>query len=258
MDLTKLSDADLLALQSGDLSKMSDVGLASLSGQEPVTTPIRKEPSLLERARTAADPYIPQVAVDVAGGATGLLRGGANIVGGVFGNSKLGQQLWPTTRVNKDSLGYLAGEIADPVSMLVGGKAFQLAGKIPQIAKATNIVRPIAQGMVGGAGAGAFTGALSEGGDAGTGAVLGGAVGGAIPGAALGVRKLAQVAEPITKAGAQSAAGRMVKDVVGNTYDDVLGALRNLNTPLLNHPWRRLHQNCKTLSWQHCSAFLSV
>lgn len=231
MDLTKLSDADLLALQSGDLSKMSDVGLASLSGQEPVTTPIRKEPSLLERARTAADPYIPQVAVDVAGGATGLLRGGANIVGGVFGNSKLGQQLWPTTRVNKDSLGYLAGEIADPVSMLVGGKAFQLAGKIPQIAKATNIVRPIAQGMVGGAGAGAVTGALSEGGDAGTGAVLGGAVGGAIPGAALGVRKLAQVAEPITKAGAQSAAGRMVKDVVGNTYDDVLGALRNLNTP---------------------------
>ena len=231
MDLTKLSDADLLALQSGDLSKMSDVGLASLSGQEPVATPTRKEPSLLEQARTAADPYIPQVAVDVAGGATGLLRGGANIVGGVFGNSKLGQQLWPTTRVNKDSLGYLAGEIADPVSMLVGGKAFQLAGKIPQIVKATNVVRPIAQGMVGGAGAGAITGALSEGGDAGTGAVLGGVVGGAIPGVALGVRKLAQVAEPITKAGARTAAGRMVKDVVGNTYDDVLGALRNLNTP---------------------------
>lgn len=40
MDLTQLSDADLLALQSGDLTKLSDEGLGSLSGsqsQEPLS-----------------------------------------------------------------------------------------------------------------------------------------------------------------------------------------------------------------------------
>jgi hypothetical protein len=36
MDLTKLSDDDLMALQSGDLSKVSDAGLAILSGEKPV------------------------------------------------------------------------------------------------------------------------------------------------------------------------------------------------------------------------------
>lgn len=35
MDLTKLSDADLAALQAGDLSKLSDEGLAHLSGKPP-------------------------------------------------------------------------------------------------------------------------------------------------------------------------------------------------------------------------------
>jgi len=33
MDLTKLSDDDLMALQSGDLSKVSDAGLAILGGK---------------------------------------------------------------------------------------------------------------------------------------------------------------------------------------------------------------------------------
>lgn len=39
MDLTKLSDADLLALQSGDLSKVSDEGLAHLTGEAPARKP---------------------------------------------------------------------------------------------------------------------------------------------------------------------------------------------------------------------------
>jgi hypothetical protein len=36
MDLTKLSDEDLMALQSGDLSKVSEAGLVVLSGEKPV------------------------------------------------------------------------------------------------------------------------------------------------------------------------------------------------------------------------------
>ena len=39
MDLTKLSDEDLMALQSGDLSKVSDAGLAILGGTKVVEAP---------------------------------------------------------------------------------------------------------------------------------------------------------------------------------------------------------------------------
>ncbi len=39
MDLTKLSDDDLIALQSGDLSKVSDAGLVILSGEKVVEQP---------------------------------------------------------------------------------------------------------------------------------------------------------------------------------------------------------------------------
>jgi hypothetical protein len=42
MDLTKLSDDDLMALQSGDLSKVSDAGLAVLGGEKVAEAP--KEP----------------------------------------------------------------------------------------------------------------------------------------------------------------------------------------------------------------------
>ena len=42
MDLTKLSDEDLMALQSGDLSKVSDAGLAILGGEKIAEAP--KEP----------------------------------------------------------------------------------------------------------------------------------------------------------------------------------------------------------------------
>ena len=42
MDLTKLSDEDLMALQSGDLSKVSDAGLAILGGEKVTEAP--KEP----------------------------------------------------------------------------------------------------------------------------------------------------------------------------------------------------------------------
>ena len=167
---------------------------------------------------------------EVLGGATGLMRGTANIVGGVFGKSKLGQQIWPTGALDKSSLAYTAGEMLDPVSMGVGGAAFKAAGAIPQVAKLTKI-KPIVQGMIGGGVAGGTTGALSEEGDAGTGAAVGAVLGGAIPGVVMGAQKLRKIAEPITKYGAQTHAGRMVKEVVGDTYDDVLSALKNLNTP---------------------------
>ena len=43
MDLTKLSDDDLMALQSGDLTKVSDAGLAILGGTKVAEVPKPKK-----------------------------------------------------------------------------------------------------------------------------------------------------------------------------------------------------------------------
>ena len=60
MDLTKLSDDDLVALQSGDLSKLSDEGLMQLSGETPppkssLRMPLSRTEKVLKGARDPID-----------------------------------------------------------------------------------------------------------------------------------------------------------------------------------------------------------
>lgn len=237
----ELPDGTVLEFPDGTSPAVMQRAVKKLMGAQQPTTPVDTPPSALERARdyvtepvSRAMEYLPKGFVEhnvnVLGGATGIMRGGANIVGGIFGNSKLGQQIWPTSALNKESLSYTLGELADPVAAATGAKAFQLAGKIPQLARLGSAV-PVVQGVVGGAAVGGITGGLSEEGDAGTGAILGGAVGGGIPIVGKGVQKLAQIAEPMTKAGAQTSAGRMIKKVTGDSYNEVLRSLRSPQTP---------------------------
>jgi len=223
----ELPDGTVLEFPDGTSPAVVQAAVRKTMGVKAPSQPDAFDQKLRESAKI--NPVL-EAGANVLGGATGLMRGTANIVGGVFGNSKLGQDIWPTAALDKSSIAYTAGEFLDPVSMGIGGAAFKGAGAIPQIAKLTKI-KPIVQGMVGGGVAGGATGALSENGDAGTGAAVGALLGGAIPGVVMGAQKLRKIAEPITKAGAQTHAGRMVKEVAGDTYDDVLSALKNLNTP---------------------------
>ena len=223
----ELPDGTVLEFPDGTSPAVVQAAVRKTMGVKTPSQPDAFDQKLRESAKI--NPVL-EAGANVLGGATGLMRGTANIVGGVFGNSKLGQDIWPTTALDKSSLSYTAGELLDPVSMGIGGAAFKGTAAIPQIAKLTKI-KPIVQGMVGGGVAGGATGALSENGDAGTGAAVGALLGGAIPGVVMGAQKLRKIAEPITKAGAQTHAGRMVKEVAGDTYDDVLSALKNLNTP---------------------------
>jgi hypothetical protein len=55
MDLTKLSDKDLMALQSGDLSKVSDAGLAILGGTKVVEAPAPAPAKKLTREEAIAE-----------------------------------------------------------------------------------------------------------------------------------------------------------------------------------------------------------
>lgn len=223
----ELPDGTVLEFPDGTPQSVIQASVRKTMGVKAPSQPDAFDQKLRESAKI--NPVI-EAGANVLGGATGLMRGTANIVGGVFGNSKLGQDIWPTTKLDKSSIAYTAGELLDPVSMGIGSAAFKAAGALPQVAKLTK-VKPIVQGMIGGGVAGGATGALSEGGDAGTGAGVGAIIGGAIPGVVMGAQKLRKITEPITKAGAQTHAGRMVKEVAGDTYDDVLSALKNLNTP---------------------------
>lgn len=223
----ELPDGTVLEFPDGTPQSVIQASVRKTMGVKAPSQPDAFDQKLRESAKI--NPVL-EAGANALGGATGLMRGTANIVGGVFGNSKLGQDIWPTTALDKSSIAYTAGELLDPVSMGIGGVAFKGAATIPQIAKLTKI-KPIVQGIVAGGAAGGATGALSENGDAGTGAAVGALFGGAIPGVVMGAQKLRKIAEPITKAGAQTHAGRMVKEVAGDTYDDVLSALKNLNTP---------------------------
>lgn len=223
----ELPDGTVLEFPDGTSPAVVQAAVRKTMGVKAPSQPDAFDQKLRESAKI--NPAL-KAGAEVLGGVTGLMRGTANIVGGVFGNSKLGQQIWPTASLDKSSLAYTAGEFLDPVSMGIGGAAFKGAAAIPQVAKLTKI-KPIVQGIVAGGAAGGATGALSENGDAGTGAAVGALLGGAIPGVVMGAQKLRKIAEPITKAGAQTHAGRMVKEVAGDTYDDVLSALKNLNTP---------------------------
>jgi hypothetical protein len=223
-------DGSILRIEGPEDATDAELYSAAASQWKPAKVEDALDKSLRESAKV--NPAL-KAGAEVLGGVTGIMRGGTNIIGSVFGNSKLGQEIWPTAGLDKDSLAYTAGEVLDPVSMALGTKVFQVAGKIPQIARMGKYA-PIAQGVVGGAGSGAATGALSEGGDAGSGAVLGGAIGGTIPMVGKAATKLAKIVAPMTKSGAQVAGGRMMNEIAGDSYDDVVRLLKNNQTPFDN------------------------
>ena len=69
MDLTQLSDSDLLALQAGDLTKVSDAGLAVLNQGQP------KSPTLRESFERGAGLAYRSMAPSLAGAQLGSYGG---------------------------------------------------------------------------------------------------------------------------------------------------------------------------------------
>jgi hypothetical protein len=106
MDLTKLSDADLLALQAGDLTKMSDDGLAQLSG----ATPKPKELGIGDAVLAGIAPFT--ISPDAIAGA---VRGAGDI-----GSTLIGMFDKLPRKAGEPSLGgLLRGErVTDPVRPL--------------------------------------------------------------------------------------------------------------------------------------------
>lgn len=223
MDLSTLSDADLMALKGGDLSKVSDAGLMALKGESaPSEQPVSMVQhaknigagllrgagsigaTLVDGARSLGDSVtsaVPQnMRPDITSGNATLPRG--NEMRSGMDSALANPSLPVLGGADVDSLGFKGGKLTSEVLGTAGvggalGKAAAQAGA-PALAAALRS-GGMASGGVSGlpglalrAGAGAAVGGASAGlvnpEEAGTGAVIGGA----LPVAALGAAKTGQ------------------------------------------------------------------
>lgn len=251
MDLSKLSDADLMALQSGDLSKVSDQGLSVLGS---IQRPAQEKPGMGASLAAGLGYGTGQVGLT----AQQLLGKGLSALGAekagqwlqqdvAQGRERLKREFQPYQEANPVSAG--AGEFASEAIMTapVGGviaKPLMAAGKyVPALEKVGRAigsagfdVAPAATtlGKVGNAalrvGGGAVTGGASAGlvnpEDAGAGAVAGGVFGAAAKpvGSLLGsaLRKITPEATFTPKASLAADQGmHRLADEIGVTVDDI-------------------------------------
>jgi len=222
MDLSQLSDADLMALKANDLSKMSDQGLMVLKGgQSAPAQPVKQTPE------------IPQWQSAIVGAGKGIVDPALAIAQYSGGkpaevSQAIQQRMKPFQEANPMTFG--AGQIGGGV--LTGGALMKGAGMIPSFARAN----PYIQGAAVGGASGALT--PTESGVSGMKAVqeipqkVGlGAVGGA-GGTALG-RGVANVVAPKLSEAAQKLIGEGVNLTPGQMMG---GALRKLEDKLTSVP----------------------
>ncbi len=220
MDLSKLSDADLMALKANDLSKMSDEGLMALKGGQ-TAQPAKQMPE------------IPQWQSAIVGAGKGIVDPALAVAQYSGGrpaeiSQAIQQRMKPFQEANPMTFG--AGQIGG--GMLTGGALMKGAGMIPSFARAN----PYIQGAAIGGAAGALT--PTETGVSGMEALqelpqkIGvGALGGA-GGTAIG-RGVANVVAPKLSEAAQKLIGEGVNLTPGQMMG---GALRKIEDKLTSVP----------------------
>ncbi|MCR4300737.1 MAG: hypothetical protein NUV51_03930 [Sulfuricaulis sp.] len=163
---------------------------------------------------------------DFTAGASGLMRGGANLV-----SPGLGERIWPTAP-SADTWSRMAGSLADPVAWGIAGGIPVAAGKaISKLGPAASkVADALSQRVLGratqraasGAAAGGAIGALSEEGSAQGGAELGAALNVALP------PIMSAVPRAITKVkqAVYPTPGSLAVKAAGDKYGDVINALK--------------------------------
>jgi hypothetical protein len=164
MDLTQLSDSDLLALQSGDLTKVSDAGLAVLNQGQP------KSPTLRESFERGAGLTYRSVAPTLAGaqigsygGPLGALVGSmavpaadaVNALLNVIASPFTEKRLMPASQAIQNLMTRsgvpAAPETQTPTERVVGGGLESMTGvarTIPALIKAsTTAASPVTRGV---------------------------------------------------------------------------------------------------------------
>jgi hypothetical protein len=217
MDLTKLSDADLMALQSGDLSKVSDAGLALLSAtKEDKATRAAKN---LEEDRAKYAPTVGMSGTDKF--FAGMGKAGYDIARGV-------RQYLP------QGMGGLSNEqiqesrnLDAPLMNTGAGMAGNITGNVVAAAPAAFI--PGAATIPGSAAVGAAYGALQPGTSAGErfkNVAIGAGAGAAVPIAVRGAQVAKSFIDPLYEGGRNAIMGRTLRTASGGNADEVVRNLR--------------------------------
>jgi hypothetical protein len=255
MDLTKLSDQDLMALQAGDLSKVSDAGLAILSGEKVVEQP--KPPKRLTREEAIKEittsPRAEQMQVGSARdfgrqlgltgraavtGALSLPLIGADALTGLI-NTIAGRQVMQPSSQGLQSLMTQIG-VPSPqtpqerVVQDITSAGFGVAGPAAVVRNLPAPVQDFFTKSLGTQAAAATGGALASGaareGDLGpaaqTAAGLAGAmtVGGAAGAAPIVARTTREVVRPFTQAGREVITGNVLRSLAANPEQAIKSA----------------------------------
>lgn len=221
MDLSKLSDADLLALRAGDLTKVSDAGLLALKGQAEPTTAgqdLMRGAGRAARVGVNAVTAVPGMMADAATGVINqflpddkkFLRTSVAL-NNLLDKAGMGGAQNATERVIDDTAAAALGSGAFAKAAEKGGKALEPLAK--------NIGKQILAAASGGA---AASGTREAGG--GTLAQITAGLGGAlVPGAASTVMR--GVAPNMSAAGRFDVKGRILNEAAGAQQPSVLKSL---------------------------------
>lgn len=243
MDLTKLSDDDLMALQSGDLSKVSDAGLSILSGEKPVEVVTPKKMTRAEAIKEitsyprpeqmqlgSASDFARQLGLTGRAAVTGALSiptMGADALTGLI-NLLAGRQVMQPTSQALQSLMTQAGvptpqNAQERVIQDVTSAGFGVAGPASVARNMPSAVQDFFTKSLGTQGAAATAGALASGAaresDVGpvgqtVGALMGSiGAGGAVGSAPILARTAKEVVRPFTQAGREVITGNVLRSL---------------------------------------------
>lgn len=244
MDLTKLSDDDLMALQSGDLSKVSDAGLAVLSGAEtPKPTKRMTREEAIKEITTSPRPEQMQLGsasdfgrqLGLTGraaltGALSIPTMGADALTGLI-NLLAGRQVMQPTSQGLQNLMTQAG-VPTPrtpqerVVQDVTSAGFGVAGPASVARNMPSAVQEFFTKSLGTQGAAATAGALASGAaresDVGPvgqtlGALMGSiSAGGAVGAAPIVARTSKEIVRPFTQAGREVITGNVLRNLAAD------------------------------------------
>jgi hypothetical protein len=247
MDLTKLSDDDLMALQSGDLSKVSDAGLAILSGEKVAEAPKPAKRMTREEAikEITTSPRAEQMQIGSASdfgrqlgltgraavtGALSIPTMGADALTGLI-NLLAGRQVMQHTSQGLQSLMTQAGVPTPQTSQErvvqdVTSAGFGVAGPASIAKNLPTQAQEFFTKSLGTQGAAATAGALASGAaresDVGPvgqtlGALMGSiSAGGAVGGAPVVARTAKEVVRPFTQAGREVITGNVLRNLASD------------------------------------------
>lgn len=255
MDLTKLSNEDLIALRTGNLQDMSDQGLAMIATEKPKLTP---EGYTEEEIAEMRDPNIAgRLGEDLYNLGKGAVSGVADIGDTILnaGTYLPGKFLPSVEKWNKNRTegleaynqenskntafnigrvgGNIVGTMGAPGVVAKGVTALSKAPKALQFAEALRTGGMSAKGggmgtrIAGGAGSGATMTSLVDPESAGYGAAIGGVLPPAVKLANTAGKGAMSMVQPFYQNGRNKILGRMLRSTAGSQADDVVRNLEN-------------------------------